>query len=271
MATADKRREAILEFAKGLADDGAHYLWGAAALRPTRTQSQLFAPALLSQDRAKESCFCAATNTVGNQVYVCAGRCSRMTGGGLIASPETDTLLKMFIERWAGKTPNGQYGWGDTLTPRMVKGDRIMDYRRGVDLTNRVVWGEGCDDTLHFDCGTFVRYVVQQVCGVDITGISTLQDPSVMKTSKGGAMGRRLKTNQDKVLPADILVWTGHVAFATGKGGKGEDQPLYIEAETAYQVAQAESAAEGVNFGKSHTGKPVACIRLSDDALTFKP
>ena len=92
-----------------------------------------------------------------------------------------------------------------------------------------------------------------------------------MKTSKGAAIGRRLKTSQDKVLPADILVWTGHVAFATGKGGKGEDQPLYIESETAYQVAQAESAAEGVNFGKSHRGTPVACIRLSDDALTFKP
>jgi hypothetical protein len=91
-----------------------------------------------------------------------------------------------------------------------------------------------------------------------------------MKTPKGAAMGRRLKANQDKVLPADILVWTGHVAFSTGKGGIGEDKPLYIEAKTSYQVAQAESAAEGVNFGKSHTGTPVACIRLSDDALTFK-
>ena len=187
-----------------------------------------------------------------------------MTGGGLIAAPETDTLLNGFIERYAGRA-HSQYGWGAELTPRMVKGKDIMAYRKGLNLTDRVVWGEGCDDTLHFDCGGFVRYVVNQVCGVVIKGISMLPDPSTMKTPKGRPMGKKLKGG-DKILPADILVYDGHIAFATG-----DNTPAYINlAVSSYHVAQAESATEGVNYGKVHSGTAIACIRLSDEALTFK-
>jgi len=52
MATADQRRLAILKTAEDL--DGAHYLWGAEGMRPSRT-SGAFAPVVL--DRPAEATF----------------------------------------------------------------------------------------------------------------------------------------------------------------------------------------------------------------------
>jgi len=263
MATAEQRRQEILNFAQGLARDGAHYLWGAEGLRPSRTGGG-FAPVAL--DPPANATFCAATNTVNNQVFVCAGRCSRRTGGGLIASPDTDARLKAFLAQWAGK-PYSQYGWGDELTPRRVKGDNIMDYARSIDLTDQVVWGEGCDDTLHFDCGGFVRWVVKQVCGVTILGISHLPNPATMLTPKNASMASLVKAGEP-LWPADILVYDGgtHIAFAIA-----DDKPLYVEgSKSSYKVAQAECATDGVTYGDTHSAKATKCIRLSDDALTFK-
>ena len=263
MATADQRRREILSFAQSLANDGAHYLWGAEALKPTRTGGG-FAPVALAQPA--NATFCAATNTVSGQVFVCAGRCSRRAGGGLIPAPDGDTRLKTFMAQWAGK-PHSQYGWGDELTPRLVKGDSIMDYARGIDLTDKVVWGEGCDETLHFDCGGFVRWVVRQVCGVTIKGISHLQDPATMLTPKNTPMARLVKSGEP-LWPADIVVYDGgtHIAFAIA-----DDKPLYVQgSKSSYKVAQAECATDGVNYGETHTAKATKCIRLSDDALTFK-
>ena len=263
MATAEQRRQEILNFAQGLARDGAHYLWGAEALKPSRTSGG-FAPVAL--DQPANATFCAATNTVGGQVFVCAGRCSRRTGGGLIASPDNNTLLKAFIAQWAGK-PHSQYGWGDELTPRLVKGKDVRDYQGGIDLTDQVVWGEGCDHTLHFDCGGFVRWVVLQVCGVVIKGISGLPDPATMLTPKHTPMARLVKAGET-LLPADIVVYDGgtHIAFAIA-----DDKPLYVEgSKSSYKVAQAECATDGVTYGGPHSAKATKCIRLSDDALTSK-
>ena len=263
MATAEQRRQEILSFAQRLARDGAHYLWGAEGLKPSRTTGG-FAPVAL--DQPTNATFCAATNTVGGQVFVCAGRCARRTGGGLIPVPDTDARLKAFIALWKDRSHN-QYGWGDELTPRLVKGDSIMDYARSIDLTNRVVWGEGCDDTLHFDCGGFVRWVVLQVCGVVIKGISHLPDPATMLTPSNKPMAKLVKAGET-LLPADIVVYDGgtHIAFAIA-----DDKPLYVEgSKSLYKVAQAECATDGVNYGETHSAKATKCIRLSDDALTFK-
>jgi hypothetical protein len=263
MATAEQRRQEILNVAQSLAKDGAHYLWGAEGLKPTRTGGG-FAPVAL--DRPANATFCAATNTVGGQIFVCAGRCSRRTGGGLIPAPDTDSRLAAFLTQWAGK-PHSQYGWGDQLTPRLVKGDNIMDYARNIDLTDKVVWGEGCDDTLHFDCGGLVRWVVLQVCGVIIKGISLLTDPATMLTPKNTPMARKVKSGEP-LWPADIVVYDGgkHIAFAIA-----DDKPLYVEgSKSSFKVAQAECATDGVNYGETHNATATKCIRLSDDALTYK-
>lgn len=127
-----------------------------------------------------------------------------------------------------------------------------MNYATGENLTDKLVWGEGCDDTLHFDCGGFVRYVVRQVCGVSVAGINGRPDPQPLGT---------LVAQGDPVLPADILVYDGHIAFATG-----EDTIPYSKT-SFYHLAQAESATEGVNYGKLHKSQNVKCIRLSESVL----
>jgi|CZKR01.1.fsa_nt_gi hypothetical protein len=263
MATAEQRRQEILNFAESLAKGGAHYLWGAEGDKPTHAGGG-FAPVAL--DQPANATFCAATKTVDGKVFVCAGRCSRRAGGGLIPSPDSDPRLKAFIAQWAGK-PQIQYAWGDQLTPRLVKGEDVRDYATGGDLTNKVVWGEGCDDTLHFDCGGFVRWVVLQVCGVVIKGISWLPNPATMLTPKHAPMARLVKAGET-LLPADIVVYDGgkHIAFAIA-----DDKPAYVLGSTSsYKVAQAECATDGVTYGEKHSATSTKCIRLSDDALTFK-
>lgn len=255
MATAEQRRLETLSFAQGLAKDGAHYLWGAESLKPNRTGGG-FAPVAL--DRPANATFCAATNAVNGRIFVCAGRCARRTGGGRIVSPDTDTRLKAFVTLWGGK-PTSQYGWGDELTPRVVKGDNVMDYAANVSLTDKVVWGEGCDDTLHFDCGGFVRWVVKQVCGVTIAGISHLPDPATMLTPKNIPMARLVKAGEP-LWPADIVVYDGgtHIAFAIADG-----KPSYVEGSTSsYKVAQAECAT-----GRSYLRG--AALRKGDEVYPF--
>src|SRR5690348_306363 len=156
-----QKRAQILALAKRLADDGAHYLWGAEAHKPTRSTKHLYAPVVLSKDRADESCFCAAKLLVQGELYVCAGRClhpdlakvSPQTK--VVNSGKSDANVLAFIDKYGDK-PDAQYGWGFELTPRVIKGKDIRDYKRNLLLSNKLVWGEGCDDTLHFDCGGFV-------------------------------------------------------------------------------------------------------------------
>jgi hypothetical protein len=148
------------------------------------------------------------------------------------------------------------------LTPRLVQGDSIMDYMTSpaTNLTGAVVWGEGCDDTQHFDCGGFVRHVVRKVCGLPIDGISDNPERLNLVGEKMGS----LVAEGDPMLPADILVYPGHIAFATEKcAGQNYNK------HQAYEVAQAESAVFGVNV-KQRGGTSQKCIRLSTSTLLNK-
>lgn len=256
MADADLcniQRRRILDVAKGLATDGAHYLWGAEGQKPTTGGPLLYAPVTLGRDKADQSCFCAAVLNG----CVCAGRCGRFTPRSKIADPPgTDADLLRFIDKYQSKSA-AQFGWGDELTPRVIKGHGVKDYTLGRELSGKVVWGEGCDDTLHFDCGGFVRWVVQTALHLSISGISA--NPEQLNHF-GKPMGALVAVGQT-VLPADILVYEGHIAFATG------DPPVPYSAVGHYNVAQAESGTEGVNYGKSRGGTNLKCIRLSDSTL----
>jgi cell wall-associated NlpC family hydrolase len=266
-----QKRTDILNYCRRLADDGAHYLWGAEGEKPRTAGAVAYAPISLDASQLNQTTFCAATKTVGGVVYVCAGR-FRHSGLStakpsrkvaiLPNQPTVDDSVKKdlqdFIQKYSG-TPGAQVGWGSDLTPRLVKGDSIMDYSTVpfTDITNAVVWGEGCDDTQHFDCGGFVRYVVQKVCGVSIAGISANPEKA---NPVGEKMGSAL-ADDDIMLPADILVYAGHIAFATEKCAG-----MKYNKHQSYEVAQAESAAYGVNV-KSRGGTSQKCIRLSPTTL----
>jgi hypothetical protein len=268
----NQKRLDILAYAKRLADDGAHYLWGAQGDKPTSSGAIKYAPVVLDTAQLDQSSFCAATITVAGVVYVCAGR---FRHAGLSRQPPTQKVallpnqsnnvsnkdLLEFIGKY-GKTPTAQVGWGFELTPRTIRGDSIMDYMTSpaTDVTGAVVWGEGCDDTMHFDCGGFVRHVVRKVCGVPIDGISDNPERLNLLGEKMGS----LVAEGDTMLPADILVYPGHIAFATEKcAGQKYNK------HQAYEIAQAESAAFGVNV-KQRGGTSQKCIRLSSSTLLNK-
>lgn len=263
-----QKRKDILAFAKRLADQGAHYLWGANGEKPSTQGAVTYAPIVLDRGNLSSTCFCAATITVSGVKYVCAGRfrhadLKNAQPQHKIATPKigppdpiSTTHLDTFISRY-GKNQSAQVGWGFDLTPRAVQGQDVMDYQTHTNLSNVVVWGEGCDDTQHFDCGGFVRYVVNQVCGIRIDGISA--DPG-KKNHQGEPMGTLVNEGED-MLPADILVYPGHIAFAIMSTSQ-----KYSKA-TRYAVAQAESAVYGVNFGKTHDQNSEKCIRLSASTL----
>lgn len=270
-----KQRKKILQLAKQQADEGAHYLWGAQGLRPSSTNSNAFAPVILTRSAdasgqsIKDTTFCAATTSVAGLVSVCAGRCyhPHLSKGEctsiLISSPEGDQLLGKFIDAYKDNT-RAQYNWGFSRTPRKVRGN-AMDYTTSTPqkLDGMIVWGEGCDDTRHFDCGGFVKWIVQQVCSVNIEGIS--QNPS-KKNPVGEPMGRFLNAGEI-VEPADILVYDGHIAFATGDPLAAAPESLIYSTNQRYMVAQADCAVFGVNYGQVHKQTNQNCIRLSDSTL----
>lgn len=85
-----------------------------------------------------------------------------------------------------------------------------------------------------------------------------------MKPEQKNILGEPMGTlvdEGDDLLPADILVYSGHIAFAIGTPSQ-----KYLKVNK-YAVAQAESAVYGVNYGKTHTQESQKCIRLSASTL----
>jgi hypothetical protein len=166
------KRAAIVALARRLADDGAHYLWGAEGQKPGGGGLTLAKP-VLDPAQPQSTKFCAGV--LGG--CVCVGRFRTRGFKDLrtqqkvwdLASPSGREEVLTFVKRYQS-TPNARVGWGFDLTPRLVSGDADskgapMDYGGAGNLVGKIVWGEVCDDTQHFDCGGFVRYVVKQVCG----------------------------------------------------------------------------------------------------------
>jgi hypothetical protein len=251
----NKKREEIVKYARRLADEGAHYLWGAAGEKPGEN-GLILAPPVLDKNRPKETIFCAATL----KNCVCVGRCGAIKSTKKVWDLTGENAeVAAFISRYQNTL---QVGWGSELTPRLISGypDKNSiptDYSRGdkTSLLGKIVWGEGCDDTQHFDCGGFIRYVVKQVCSVNISGFDN--NPNL-----ANAFGR-LSYDVDigtPILPGDILVYHGHIAFVDfgnntnySRGG-------------SFKVVHAEGAVSGVNYGRTRTGD-IRCIRLSSATL----
>lgn len=83
-------------------------------------------------------------------------------------------------------------------------------------MLDKEVWGEGCDDTQHFDCGGLIRYVVEKVCGGSVRGISQMTKDNRPQNKFHRPMGRLVQEGEE-LLPADILVYgKHHIAFAAG-------------------------------------------------------
>lgn len=256
-------RQRLLSVAKQLADEGAHYLWGGDGEIPSAQNLSLFAPTVLSFDTNTNLAFCAAWKKVENKPFVCSGRCLAVANGHnfLVPFPEQDPRLAAFIARYASAS---QTNWGTELTPRKVLGSGAgepvnYNVKPPIHLNGQVVFGEGCDDTKHFDCYGFVNWIVQQVCGVTITRGTSIP---LLKNPSGDPIGTYLAPN-DPGLPADLLIYPGHIAFAIGS-------PATSDSSVTYWLAQAEASIYGVTHGKPRSDTPTQRVRLSDSTLLNK-
>lgn len=273
-AVCQAKRDRIVEFGKQLSDQGAHYLWGAEGQTPDEGKACRFAPIVLNAGTPQLTTFNAA---VINSC-VCVGRFRHPSLANVAplrkVSTGSEPQLASFI---ANTDPDSQSSWGFDLTPRLISGyansdGAPIDYGQAGNLVGKVVWGEGCGATQHFDCGGFVRYVVRKVCGGSIAGVSQLIHGAPVVNAYGLSMGRLLAEGEP-ITPGDILVYHGHIAFSLSgaklsNAGSGAATPYSKGAR--YTILQAESAVFGLNYDKSRGGH-TGCIRLSRSTLLGGP
>lgn len=276
-------RQRILDVAQRQALDGAHYLWGANGDMPSVGGPIGYAAWVMSKDSTTpehtiaDTTFCAAINYVPVDErgvgppapFVCAGRCFAVGNrwAAIIpkASASTNKNLVGFIDRWQS-TPDAQYHWGVDLTPRKIRGQgpgEPMAYgSANPHLDGVLVWGEGCNETRHFDCWGFVNWVIKQATGVTITRGTSIQ----LQKGPDGNPAAQVLANDDQVLPADILVYPGHIAFATDGAPTMKTTSQGVQYQS-FHVAQAESAVTGVNYNTPHDSPTTSRVRLSEAIL----
>jgi hypothetical protein len=102
---------------------------------------------------------CAAKCEVAGH-YVCAGRFEK-TGGQVVS--ETDPTLMNSIKSLKSSYPTAQIAqWESTntrLTPRVVRGANVPS-------AGKIVMGENCYGRRHFDCISFVNFVLTETTRV---------------------------------------------------------------------------------------------------------
>lgn len=289
-----ERRKAFLAYARKIASDGAHYLWGAYGYCR-------LARVVLDPDNLGDTTFCAAVTTVDGKDYVCAGRFEypgldarpgfppqsgrppvHAPHPGPVLIPSTDQNLRNFIDLYR-RNPNAQIGWDSRLTPRKITGnvtwyghkveDKTKPAKDGkpqmmdMPLDNVLAWGEGCEATLHFDCNGLIRYVIKQVCGIELRVNADLNVLEAKKNSVNQPVAEVVPpstpTSPQYVLPGDILIYPGHSAIVIAD----TPQPQPYDPKTHYRVVQAESGTLGVTDAHTHPQTSTKCLRLTPSTL----
>jgi hypothetical protein len=148
-------RQRVVEIALEQASAGAHYLWGSQGSTPNSGREVKFNPKSLDP---KTVSFCAA-RCDRDGAQVCGGRYLRRTLPAGLTNPTLpgSPALTTWLEE-NGQRP--ETNWDDSLTPRLTY---------GTGVTKQIVWGEGCDDTRHFDCISFINWCLGHVRAVTPT------------------------------------------------------------------------------------------------------
>jgi hypothetical protein len=138
---------------------GSHYLWGSAGAFPGLLNGSHYRPGSVPWNEPSlqlaNLSICAAKCDVAGH-YVCAGRFEK--SGGSIASAD-DPHLTDFLHGCAEKYANAQLAQWDSTglpqTPRVVVGNNVA-------AAGKIVWGENCYGRRHFDCISFINYVLTE-------------------------------------------------------------------------------------------------------------
>jgi cell wall-associated NlpC family hydrolase len=142
-------RQRAVDFALEQAYAGAHYLWGSQGSTPNAGREVKFNPKSLNPMTVS---FCAA-RCDRDKAQVCGGRYARRTLPAGLTNPTSagNPALRTWLDENGHKA---ETNWDDSLTPRLTKGTGVPE---------QIVWGEGCDDTRHFDCISFINWCFWQV------------------------------------------------------------------------------------------------------------
>jgi len=219
-------RAAIITFAKTLV--GSHYVWGSGGDMPEYDNGVYYAPSTVcmapsSTDLDFPSVFAAQLNRDQQKrygVYVCAGRCKRL-GNRTAAIVDPTYVNYMDTLR---NTPEPLWDSREGMSPRIARGGNI-GHNDG-----RPVWGEDCRNKRHFDCISFVNYVLSHTTktswGFTIKQYLTESRPDFWTTVDPSAA------------PADgdILLMSGHIGLlcADNHVVQAVDHDTGVHAEDKY-------------------------------------
>lgn len=146
-------RKAITTFARTFI--GSHYLWGSAGAFPGQLNGARYRHGSVPWNAASlhlaDLSICAAKCDVQGH-YVCAGRFQK-AGGHAVS--DTDVALNNFLSFFGSAALAEWESMLLRLTPRVVRG-------AGVPSAGKIVWGENCTGIRHFDCISFINYVLTE-------------------------------------------------------------------------------------------------------------
>ncbi|CAN5152252.1 hypothetical protein BH11PSE4_BH11PSE4_05390 [soil metagenome] len=189
-------RQHVINIALQQAYDGAHYMWGSRGGRPNdNSVSTRFNPKNVT-DMSRLS-FCAAFTDRDGGAQVCGGRWMRRAVPEGTRNPTTASDPK--LQAWlAANGHKSEINWDSSLTPRLTK---------GVGVKTQIVWGEGCDDTRHFDCIAFVNWCLGKGNLSKFTFDMYQYFYSI--EPRNGVISAKDVTDEavDKSQPADILLY----------------------------------------------------------------
>jgi cell wall-associated NlpC family hydrolase len=231
----DAVRQSIADCAKDLT--GSHYLWGSGGATPGAANGAAYRPGSVTlhapqTDPKNPKIFAATCNVAG--YFVCAGRYDKIPGGRPAHSADQDLVnyLRQLPDDTSAWQPYCQW-----FSPRMVEGSNV---------TRQIVWGEDCRARRHFDCISFVNYVLTQ------TTIPNWSASIAQYTSQTTEVNR-----SDRPVPGDILTrGTTHIGILDSDG----------------HVIQAEMSSAGVHADEVYNASRwTRRGRLADSVLPNSP
>ncbi len=216
-------RQKIVDYARTLV--GSHYLWGSGGATPGGQDGAKYRPGFVtyhpaSTDPRRPYIFAAHCNVQG--YYVCAGRYDHIPGGR--PARPTDHDLISYLASLDEMTPALWRPFYGHFSPRVIEG-------KDIDEANWIVWGEDCGRKRHFDCISFVNFVLDATTNTDWSSdIDHYHDTFTSTVDL-----------KDPIVPGDILFRGGldkkskmawhHIAFLCDDG----------------YVVQAQQATKGVH------------------------
>jgi cell wall-associated NlpC family hydrolase len=219
------KAQIIVDFARKYI--GSHYLWGAGGSTPGKANGVWY-----RQDVVKlaPTSLDPRTATVGaaqcdqQGTYVCAGNYG-LVSGCRPANP-ADVDLVNYLAQLRQLPPGKDYPpFASRFTPRVMKGGNIGKAHNGL-----LAWGEDCRGRRHFDCISFVNWVLSWT-----TTLFWWKEIWHYASDASGTTGVAM---DDPPVPGDILV-------------RGKEH-IGLLCETG-RVIQAQDHAHGVHENERYT------------------